>query len=95
MPGDIWAMSSTTSAAASVSVLLFGRYAEALRSERFDLALAPGDTVADVVVRLRQLPGGDVLPLRPLCARNQAHCGPETALAPGDELALLPPLAGG
>jgi molybdopterin converting factor small subunit len=52
-------------------------------------------TVGAVLERIRALPGGDQLPARPLCALNLAHVGPETAVSPGDEIAILPPLAGG
>ena len=51
--------------------------------------------MADALAYLRALPGGAELPARPLCARNLAHVGADAALADGDELAVLPPLAGG
>jgi molybdopterin converting factor small subunit len=48
-----------------------------------------------VVNHLRSLPGGDQLPPKPLCARNLAHASPDEPVADGDEIAILPPLAGG
>jgi molybdopterin synthase catalytic subunit len=76
-------------------VLLFASYAERLGRSEFELQLAPGATVADAVTSLRALPGGTDLPPRPLTARNLTHCAPDTPLADGDELAVLPPMAGG
>ena len=51
--------------------------------------------VGAVVDRLRTLPGGDRLPAHPLCALNLAHVDLDAPVGTGDELALLPPLAGG
>jgi molybdopterin converting factor small subunit len=78
-----------------VHILLFASYAERLGLERLDAALPPGATVADALDYLRALPGGAELPPRPLCARNLAHVTTDVTLADGDELAVLPPLAGG
>jgi molybdopterin synthase sulfur carrier subunit len=44
---------------------------------------------------LRALPGGERLPPKPLCAVNLSQVRLDTPLNTGDELALLPPLAGG
>ena len=55
----------------------------------------PPATVGDVLDRLRALPGGERLPPKPLCALNLTHVRSDTALSGGDELAVLPPLAGG
>jgi molybdopterin synthase sulfur carrier subunit len=79
----------------NVRVLLFGSYAERLGFESIEMSLASPATVGAVVEQLRGLPGGDHLPQRPLCALNLAHVGPEASLAAGDEVAVLPPLAGG
>ena len=79
----------------SVRVLLFASYAERLGSTSLDLSLPGPVTIADVLRQVRALPGGDELPSRPLCALNLAHVGPDAPVAPGDEVAILPPLAGG
>lgn len=78
-----------------VHILLFASYAERLGLERLEAALPPHATVADALDYLRALPGGADLPARPLCARNLAHVSTDVTLADGDELAVLPPLAGG
>ena len=79
----------------TVQVLLFASYAEALGQERLELSLPEPATIADVLSQLRSLPGGDRLPSKPLCALNLSQAQPDTAVRAGDELAILPPLAGG
>jgi sulfur-carrier protein len=79
----------------TVRVLLFASYAELLGSAALDLRLESPATVADALQRLRALPGGDRLPPRPLCALNLSHVHSDARLTSGDELAVLPPLAGG
>ena len=60
------------------------------------LELRAGASVADAVEALRsRVPGGDQLPQRPLVAVNLEHARMGRTIAAGDELALLPPLAGG
>jgi molybdopterin synthase sulfur carrier subunit len=79
----------------SVRVLLFASYAESIGREAVELVLPGPATVADVVSRIRRLPGGQSLPPKPLCARNLAHAGQDDRVEAGDEIAILPPLAGG
>jgi molybdopterin converting factor small subunit len=79
----------------TVQVLLFARFAEILGTERLTLELPRAATLQSVLDRLRAMPGGDALPARPLLARNQAQAPAETPLEDGDEVAVLPPLAGG
>ena len=79
----------------TVRVLLFASYAEALGFETLTVTVPAPATLGAVVDRLRALPGGDQLPPKPLCARNLAHASPDQPIAPGDEIAILPPLAGG
>jgi molybdopterin synthase catalytic subunit len=74
----------------------FARYAEVLGTATHDLRLPVGTTVGTAVRSLRaSLPGGQALPEVPLAAVNLEHVDHEHVLADGDELALLPPLAGG
>jgi molybdopterin converting factor small subunit len=88
-------MPSTAISTITVRVLLFASYAEALGLDLLEVSLDRGATVGDAVERLRTLPGGESLPLKPLCAVNLSQARLDTRLATGDELALLPPLAGG
>lgn len=74
----------------------FGRYAETLGVERIDLELARHASTQDAVAALRsRLENPDLLPEHPLVAINQQHALPDAQLEDGDELAFLPPLAGG
>jgi len=78
-----------------VRVLLFASYAETLGFDTVELSLEAPATVGDLLDSLRALPGGDRLPPKPLCALNLAHVRSDARLSGGDELAILPPLAGG
>jgi molybdopterin converting factor small subunit len=79
----------------TVQVLLFARFAELLGAERLSLELPRPATLESVLQRLRAMPGGAGLPPRPLLARNQTQAPLSTLLEHGDEVAVLPPLAGG
>lgn len=76
-------------------VRLFARYAELFGVEQVEVALPPHARVVDLIAALRILPGGASLPAQPFVAVNMAQAGADTVLSAGDELALLPPLAGG
>ncbi len=88
-------MSTDVTAPGSVRVLLFASYADLLGRDSIELSVAPGTTVSALVARVREMAGADALPARPLCALNLAHVGPDARVSAGDELAILPPLAGG
>jgi molybdopterin converting factor small subunit len=88
-------MTVELSSSVTVRVLLFASYADRLGHESIALTLPAPASVGAVLERLRTLPGGDQLPARPLCARNLVHVGPDESLEAGDEIAILPPLAGG
>lgn len=86
---------SASPATVSVTVRLFARYAELLGSEALELELPEGSNVGDVLDRLRRQPGGQALPARVLVARNMIQASEAEPVAPGDEIALLPPMSGG
>lgn len=79
----------------TVSVLLFASYADLVGRSRLDLDLGAGATVEDVLAELGKLPNGDRLPPRPLVAVNEVYAEREQRLAAGDEVAVIPPVAGG
>ena len=87
----------TVSAASTVTVrvLLFASYAEAAGQTSLTLTLPSPATVASVLRLLRGQAAGARLPERPLCAVNLAHARLNTPVSSGDEIAILPPLAGG
>jgi molybdopterin converting factor small subunit len=77
------------------TVATFARYAEVMGATTLQVDVAEPATVADLILALRSLPGGALLPVDPLVAVNLRQAIGTTAIAPSDELALLPPLAGG
>jgi molybdopterin converting factor subunit 1 len=77
-----------------VRVLVFASYAEALGRDSLDVELPPGSTVAACVEAVRQLTG-DRVPPGPLVAVNRRYAKGEQPLSDGDEVALIPPVAGG
>ncbi len=79
----------------SIPVLLFARYADLLGASRIEVPLSAAATVADLVRHLRALPGGAAIPERPFVAVNMAQVDEGYRPEPGDEVALLPPMAGG
>jgi molybdopterin converting factor subunit 1 len=79
----------------SVTVLLFASYADALGAPSLTLDLPAGSTVSDLVAQIRRRPGADRLPPSPLVAVNQCYASPSSLVRSGDEVALIPPVAGG
>lgn len=76
--------------------LLFGKYAEAVGVETAELELQEGSDVRCALEKLRgSLPNGELIPSSTMVAINHAHALSDQVLQAGDELALLPPLAGG
>jgi molybdopterin converting factor small subunit len=79
----------------TITTLLFASYADALGLESVQLTLPEGAKVADALAELRALPGGDRLPPEPLVAINLSYARTDSRLSAGDELAVIPPVAGG
>lgn len=79
----------------SVRVLLFARYADLMGRQEIDLDPGVVPSVSRLLAHLRALPGGDGLPEQVLVAVNRSHVKGDVPLVPGDEVAVLPPLAGG
>jgi len=84
-----------TTGTLAVPVRLFARYAELLGAERLTIEVPAPATVAALLERLRTAYPAAALPARPLVAVNLRQVALDAALAPGDEVALLPPLSGG
>lgn len=76
-------------------VLLFASYAEALGCSEMDIALPERATVADLLAHVRALAATHALPAAPLIAVNQEYAAFDALLLPGDEVAIIPPVAGG
>ena len=74
---------------------MFASYADALGSSELQLSLGDGATVADVLAQVKALAVGHALPPAPLVAVNQRYAGPNVRIQSGDEVAIIPPVAGG
>lgn len=79
----------------TVQVLLFASYAEALGRSALQLELPSGATVGDALEMVRCRAGAGRLPPAPLVARNAEYASLADVLAPNDEVAIIPPVAGG
>ncbi len=78
-----------------LQVLLFASYAEAFGASAVTVSVPESATSADVVAALRSLPGGAVLPEAPVVAVDRRYVRSPVAVRAGQEIALIPPVAGG
>jgi molybdopterin converting factor small subunit len=88
-------LAMTQAVALEVTVLVFAAYADRFGWRRQQVTVLDPATVNDVVDACRALPGGAILPEAPLVARNAQFVALATPIAHGDEIALMPPVAGG
>lgn len=79
----------------TVRVLLFASYADALGASEVRLDLPNGARVRDVLDRVLQMAAGKRVPRQPMVAVNQRYAAPDQAVAASDEVAIIPPVAGG
>ncbi len=81
----------------TVNVRLFAMLREKAGSDSIEVELADGATVAEALATLAERPElGELLDRMPVTvAVNRDYAGLDTALAAGDELALVPPVSGG
>ncbi len=80
----------------SVRTLFFAAYRDLLDRSELDVELPEGATVADLVDRLRARGAPfDALPIEPTVAVNRVYAPMSSALGAGDEVAFIPPVAGG
>jgi molybdopterin synthase sulfur carrier subunit len=88
-------MAPHTVAPSTIRVRLFARYAELLGQDDLTVPAEGLSTAGDVLARIRSLPGGHEIAESTLMAINLRQAGLDAPVAPGDEVAFLPPLAGG
>lgn len=77
-----------------LNVFLFASYAEALGAPSVSVNVRSGATVDDVLSAIRDLAGGRDLPPA-LVALNQTYAKSGDLVCAGDEVAIIPPVAGG
>lgn len=79
-----------------ITVRLFASQRETLGRSSLEMEVPDGTTATAVLALLAQTHRGLGAPDGSIAfAVNHEHASPETALHHGDELALLPPVAGG
>jgi molybdopterin converting factor subunit 1 len=79
----------------TVDVLLFASYADAIGASRVAVDLPPDATVRDLLARVRQMADGKRVPERPMVAVNRRYARDDQRVSPTDEVAIIPPVAGG
>ena len=79
-----------------IRTFFFASYKELLGTGELQVDLPEGATVSDLVSALRSRGGAfTVLPAAPAVAVNLTYTDPTSLLSDGDEVALIPPVAGG
>ena len=80
----------------SVRTLFFAAYRDLLGTAELDVQVPEGATVSDLVavLRARGEPFAS-LPAIPAVAVNRTYADPGARLGSGDEVAFIPPVAGG
>jgi molybdopterin converting factor subunit 1 len=79
----------------TVRVLLFASYADALGAPEVRIDLPAGARVRDVLERVLELAAGKRVPRKPMIAINQRYATSDQQVSPSDEVAIIPPVAGG
>lgn len=79
----------------TITLLLFASYADALGASSLAVELPQGSTVGDVISTVRSRDGAGRLPPSPLVAVNERYASLDSVVREGDEVALIPPVAGG
>lgn len=79
-----------------VRTLFFASYRELAGTAELEVELQAGATVSDLLDAVRALsPRLGALPREPVVAVNQRYATLDARLAEGDEVAFIPPVAGG
>lgn len=79
-----------------VRTLFFAQYRDVVGSSSLDVELPTGATVGELVNALRSRGSPfDRLPSDPAVAVNRSYSEVERVLSAGDEVAFIPPVAGG
>lgn len=87
-------MSTRVDEGLSIEVRVFGRYRDSVAGAGIGVVLPVGGTVQDLVDHLhRELPGR--FPSRPSVAVNRKVAQADQVIRSGDEVALIPAVAGG
>ena len=75
--------------------MFFAFYRDLVGTDELEVELPEGSTVNDLASMIRRRPGAADLPEAPVAAVNQEYVAGDTELRDGDEVAFIPPVAGG
>lgn len=79
-----------------VHARFFASYRDLVGAAALDVEVPDGATVSELVGRLRERGGAfAALPALPAVAVNRVYAHQHEALSEGDEVAFIPPVAGG
>lgn len=78
-----------------IRVRLFASFADLFGESQIEVSLPRGSTVRDLTRALQALPAGVALPDQLVVAINHSYAEPGTIVSAADEVALIPPVAGG
>jgi molybdopterin synthase catalytic subunit len=79
-----------------IQTLFFAAYKDLLGLSRLEVEVPEGCTISQLVSALRQRGGAFLaLPQRPAVAVNRSYSYADSILSAGDEVAFIPPVAGG
>jgi molybdopterin synthase sulfur carrier subunit len=79
----------------TITALFFASYADAFGRDRLEMEVPSGSTVGDLLRQLQALDQERRLPPSPLVAVNERYARHDHVLRAGDEVAVIPPVAGG
>lgn len=79
----------------TVRVLLFASYADAIGQSEIALDLPHGSRVRDVLATIQKMAAGKRIPDKPMVAVNQRYAKEDQSITAADEVAIIPPVAGG
>lgn len=79
----------------TITALFFASYADAFGRDHMEMEVPKGSTVGDLLRHLRALDPERRLPPAPLVAVNERYARTDQVLREGDEVAVIPPVAGG
>ena len=78
-----------------VKSLFFAVYRDLIGDDELEFELPEGATVAELLSLVRSRAGNGMLPNSLVVAVNHEYASAETELHDGDEIAFIPPVAGG
>ena len=79
----------------TITALFFASYADVFGRSQMEMEVPNGSTVGELLRHLQSLDPERRLPPAPLVPVNERYARPDQVLRHGDEVAVIPPVAGG